>query len=226
MQESLNAELSTLEQVSSITRVVVRLLVAVCPVAADQPNHSVAMSSSPAQWCSYACCTAVSDSPRKAIVRMHVACRVSGLNTAGLPACVAVLNLQGLQRRKDAAAARATLELMQEVAASTGKVEKLLSELASGQQAAAGAAAAASTTSAGAGPASEGGAGGDELEERCRMLLRVAGEAARLMFLAERGKVSGQRLLRFMRQTHLNGVCILQSFIQADRAVTMPLLVR
>jgi hypothetical protein len=28
------------------------------------------------------------------------------------------------------------------------------------------------------------------LEERCRMLLRVAGEAARLVFLAERGKVS------------------------------------
>jgi hypothetical protein len=97
--------------------------------------------------------------------------------------------LQGLQRRSDAAAARATLELMQEVAASTGKVEKLLSELSSGQQTAAGAGAASSTPASGAGAASESGAGGDELEERCRMLLRVAGEAARLMFLAERGKV-------------------------------------
>lgn len=111
--------------------------------------------------------------------------------------CVRVLSLpymlQGLQRRSDAAAARATLELMQEVAASTGKVEKLLSELSTGQHTAAGTGAASSTPASGstaAGAASEGGAGGDELEERCRMLLRVAGEAARLMFLAERGKVS------------------------------------
>jgi hypothetical protein len=85
---------------------------------------------------------------------------------------------------------------MQEVAASTSKVEKLLSELNSSQHtAAAGAAAAGSaavpSAAAAGNAASEGGsaAGGDELEERCRMLLRVAGEAARLMFLADRGKV-------------------------------------
>jgi hypothetical protein len=85
---------------------------------------------------------------------------------------------------------------MQEVAASTSKVEKLLSELNSSQHTAvAGAAAAGSTAgpsaaAAAGSTASEGGsAGGDELEERCRMLLRVAGEAARLMFLADRGKV-------------------------------------
>lgn len=87
---------------------------------------------------------------------------------------------------------------MQEVAASTSKVEKLLSELNSSQHtaaagaAAAGSAAVPSAAAAAAGnAASEGGsaAGGDELEERCRMLLRVAGEAARLMFLADRGKV-------------------------------------
>lgn len=95
---------------------------------------------------------------------------------------------QGLQRRKDAAAARATLELMQEVAASTSKVEKLLSEVASGQHTAAGAAAASSGPGAAGAAAGEGDASGDELEERCRMLLRVAGEAARLVFLAERGK--------------------------------------
>jgi hypothetical protein len=114
---------------------------------------------------------------------------------------------QGLQRRKDAAAARATLELMQEVAASTGKVEKLLSELSSGQTTAATAAAAgagggvsnaaglgaADATSGAAAATGDAGAaaGRDELEERCRMLLRVAGEAARLVFLAERGKVRG-----------------------------------
>jgi len=111
--------------------------------------------------------------------------------------------MQGLQRRKDAAAARATLELMQEVAASTGKVEKLLNELASGQQQpAAGAQSGSSSTASSlpAAAASDGGAagaaggdGGDELEARCRMLLRVAGEAARLMFLAERGKVRSMR---------------------------------
>lgn len=83
---------------------------------------------------------------------------------------------------------------MQEVAASASKVEKLLSEVASGQHTAAGAAA-ASSTSGSSGPvaaataASETDAAGDELEERCRMLLRVAGEAARLVFLSERGKV-------------------------------------
>lgn len=106
-----------------------------------------------------------------------------------------LLLLQGLQRRKDAAAARATLELMQEVAASTGKVEKLLSEVTSGQQLAAGSAssAAGSLGPSAVSAASDGGAGGDggdDLEGRCRMLLRVAGEAARLVFLAERGKVS------------------------------------
>lgn len=122
-------------------------------------------------------------------------CRQAGLL---LSLCVF---MQGLQRRKDAAAARATLELMQEVAASTGKVEKLLNELASGQQQpAAGAQSSSSSTASSlpaAAAASDGGAagaaggdGGDELEARCRMLLRVAGEAARLMFLAERGKVS------------------------------------
>lgn len=86
---------------------------------------------------------------------------------------------------------------MQEVAASTSKVEKLLSELNSSQHtaaagaAAAGSAAVPSAAAAAGNAASEGGsaAGGDELEERCRMLLRVAGEAARLMFLADRGKV-------------------------------------
>lgn len=81
---------------------------------------------------------------------------------------------------------------MQEVAASTGKVEKLLNELNSGQHSTAGAAAAAAAASNAGPPGAPGegaAAGGDELEERCRMLLRVAGEAARLMFLAERGKV-------------------------------------
>lgn len=78
------------------------------------------------------------------------------------------------------------------MAASASKVEKLLSEVASGQHTAAGAAA-SSSTSGSSGPAaaaaSENDAEGDELDERCRMLLRVAGEAARLVFLAERGKV-------------------------------------
>lgn len=107
--------------------------------------------------------------------------------------------LQGLQRRQDAAAARATLELMQEVAASTGKVEKLLEEVAAAaaqqpgsdaQQQIVQAAAASVDDSDGA-----AAAGGDgELTSRCRLLVRAAGEASRLLFLVERGKVRPQQL--------------------------------
>jgi DNA-binding helix-hairpin-helix protein with protein kinase domain len=121
---------------------------------------------------------------------------------------VALCWLQGLQRRQDAAGARATLELMQEVAASTGKVEKLLEEVAAAaaaglaqqqeqqRQSAVGQQAAASGTSggaAGSANSSSGGAaavGGEELDAHCRLLERVSGEAARLLYLVERGKVS------------------------------------
>ncbi|KAF8069609.1 COG2 [Scenedesmus sp. PABB004] len=100
---------------------------------------------------------------------------------------------QGLQRRQDAAAARATLELMQEVAASTGKVEKLLEEVAAQQaqqaqpqQAGASAFAGASGSAGGAVPPPP--TDPEELLAHCRMLERVAGEAARLLYLTERGK--------------------------------------
>eukprot|EP00775_Hariotina_reticulata_P012760 gene12760-12889_t len=100
---------------------------------------------------------------------------------------------QGLQRRQDAAAARATLELMQEVAASTGKVEKLLEEVAAtaaqqqgneGQQQVLPAA----TSTDGSDGATAAAGGDGELTSRCRLLVRAAGEASRLLFLVERGK--------------------------------------
>lgn len=108
--------------------------------------------------------------------------------------------LQGLQRRQDAASARRTLELMQEVAASTGKVEKMLEEVNQQHTTAAaaaatrgsgsgGTAAAASTEAADSGKASSSTSiTAEELDSHCRILERVAGEAARLLYLVERGK--------------------------------------
>ncbi|WIA09954.1 hypothetical protein OEZ85_010167 [Tetradesmus obliquus] len=101
---------------------------------------------------------------------------------------------QGLQRRQDAAAARATLELMQEAAASTGKVEKLLEEVAAAaaaaglQQQQSAASASGSDGGAAATAAAAAGGSGEELDAHCRLLERVSGEAARLLYLGERGK--------------------------------------
>uniref|UniRef100_A0A383VAV9 Conserved oligomeric Golgi complex subunit 2 n=1 Tax=Tetradesmus obliquus TaxID=3088 RepID=A0A383VAV9_TETOB len=108
---------------------------------------------------------------------------------------------QGLQRRQDAAAARAKLELMQEAAASTGKVEKLLEEVAAAaaaaglqqqqqqqQQQGAGGQQPAASASDGGGEAAAAAAS-EELDAQCRLLEHVSGEAARLLYLVERGKV-------------------------------------
>ncbi|KAF6251962.1 hypothetical protein COO60DRAFT_1704498 [Scenedesmus sp. NREL 46B-D3] len=156
-----------------------------------------------------------------AVVRMRQPLlEIQGKLTAVQDAIKAELQAlqQGLQRRQDAAAARATLELMQEVAASTGKVEKLLEEVAAAaaaaagqqqqqqqQQSTAGQQAAGSSSSGGgaagspfvissgamaaaAAAAAAAGGSGEELDAHCRLLERVAGEAARLLYLVERGK--------------------------------------
>lgn len=108
----------------------------------------------------------------------------------------------GLERRQEIAAARGTLELMQEVAHVASKVEKLLSEVA--------AAAAASSPAAqdgkdgggggfAAAAAAEGGGGGGgeagDPDAHARLLERVAAEVSRLSFLANKGKVRRAVLL-------------------------------
>eukprot|EP00878_Enallax_costatus_P031231 GHUV01034134.1.p1 GENE.GHUV01034134.1~~GHUV01034134.1.p1 ORF type:complete len:298 (+),score=135.09 GHUV01034134.1:1420-2313(+) len=78
---------------------------------------------------------------------------------------------------------------MQEVAASTGKVEKLLQEV--GQQQTAALSRTAATGAARATAESSNGissSSNEQLDNHCRILERVAGEAARLLYLAERGK--------------------------------------
>lgn len=95
---------------------------------------------------------------------------------------------QGLQRRQDAAASLRTLELMQEVAAGTGKVEKLLQEVSQQQQPDSSRTAASSAPPAAADSSNGNSSTNDHLDDHCRILERVAGEAARLLYLAERGK--------------------------------------
>lgn len=101
---------------------------------------------------------------------------------------------QSLQRRQEVAQARRTLELLQEIAHVVSKVEKLLQEVAaatpsSGSSSSSRATAAAGAASGGSSEAQEG-AGGTDREARSRLLERVAVEASRLLYLANRGKVS------------------------------------
>ncbi|GAX80853.1 hypothetical protein CEUSTIGMA_g8288.t1 [Chlamydomonas eustigma] len=72
---------------------------------------------------------------------------------------------QGLKRRKDVSTARSLLELLQELAHVASKVEKLLEEVAASEN-----------------------LGVADLDSRCRLLERVAGEVSRLSFQANRGK--------------------------------------
>jgi predicted phage gp36 major capsid-like protein len=98
-----------------------------------------------------------------------------------------------LQRRQEVAQARRTLELLQEIAHVVSKVEKLLQEVAvvtpSSSSGSSRAAAAAGAASGGSSEVQEGAAGTDR-EARSRLLERVAVEASRLLYLANRGKVS------------------------------------
>lgn len=76
---------------------------------------------------------------------------------------------------------------MQEVAASTGKVEKLLEEVST-QHLTHTRRSATGTAAATANGDSSSGSSSEELDNHCRILERVAGEAARLLYLVERGK--------------------------------------
>jgi hypothetical protein len=113
---------------------------------------------------------------------------------------------QGLERRKEIAAARATLELMQEVAHVASKVEKLLAEVAAAVAAAGdgGGADGVPRSPRGGAPggraSADGGGGGTDgvgslssldtdPDALTRLLERVAGEVSRLGFLANKGKV-------------------------------------
>ncbi|GBF98792.1 hypothetical protein Rsub_11374 [Raphidocelis subcapitata] len=91
---------------------------------------------------------------------------------------------QGLERRKEIAAARATLELMQEVAHVASKVEKLLSEVVAAAAPPGGGLLSVDGAEATAVPA---GGGGDP-DAHARLLERVAAEVSRLSFLSNKGK--------------------------------------
>lgn len=133
-----------------------------------------------------------------------------GAVQAGLEAELAALQ-QGLGRRQEMAAARATLELMQEVANVASKVEKLLSEVAAAEAAGGGGdsigssggpQAAESAASGGGGSGGSGGGSGGKgggeaadadagADAHALLLERVAAEVSRLGFLAHKGEVRG-----------------------------------
>ncbi|KAI8467408.1 MAG: hypothetical protein J3K34DRAFT_481362 [Monoraphidium minutum] len=101
----------------------------------------------------------------------------------------------GLGRRQEIAAARGTLELMQEVAHVASKVEKLLSEVAAASAAAAGGGRAGGAAAPPAAPspsasmdAAVAEAAGGDADAHARLLERVAAEVSRLTFLANKGK--------------------------------------
>jgi hypothetical protein len=115
---------------------------------------------------------------------------------------------QGLQRRQEVAAARSTLELLQEVAHLTSKVEKLLQEVSAGHPSSSGSHDSGSSRSRGR-PSENGNSGSStskeeqmgasatggvfDMDARSRLLERVAAEVSRLIYLRNKGQVSQNR---------------------------------